>query len=140
MNGVRRQFAHIPFKFFVHLDKKERAQIVFTLHSYEGNNLIATDRRRYNRYNIQQEISYILHASHFEKIHTGIINNMSSSEMCLHISNPVSLVHEITIKQEDQYEDQYYVKGTVLWCKRMGDKLHPYRVGLKFGPQIGSDK
>jgi hypothetical protein len=88
----------------------------------------ASDRRRYSRYDSQQEISYILHPSNSEKIYTGIIVNMSCAGMCLYVANPLSLGQEITIEQKNQY----YVKGTVIWCYEMSSRLNPYRVGLKF--------
>ena len=87
-----------------------------------------SERRRYSRYDFQQEISYILHPSNSEKIYPGIIVNMSCSGMCLHVSNPVSSGQEITIRRENQY----YIKGTVVRCNEMGGRLHTYEVGLQF--------
>lgn len=105
-----------------------RTNIVFTLRNSRGDNMQAGDRRRYSRYDFQQEISYILRPSDSEKICTGIIMNMSCSGMCLYASGPVSLGQKITIKRENQY----YIKGTVVWCNEMGAGLHSYKVGLKF--------
>ena len=48
--------------------------------------------------------------------------------MCLYVSNPVSVSQEITIKRKNQY----YVRGTVIWCNEIGERLNPYKIGLKF--------
>jgi hypothetical protein len=98
------------------------------MHNFKGSNVQARDRRRYNRHDFQQEISYIFGRSDAEEICTGITVNMSCSGMCLHVSNPLSLGQEITIKRENQY----YVKGTVIWCNELSEKLHPYKIGLQF--------
>jgi Tfp pilus assembly protein PilZ len=88
----------------------------------------AIDRRKYSRYDSPQEINYILHPFNSEEIYTGIIVNMSYAGMCLHVANPLSLGQEITIKRKNQY----YVNGTVIWCNDIGERLNPYKIGLKF--------
>ena len=93
-----------------------------------GDTMPESDRRRYRRYDLQQQISYVLNRSHSEQMHTGIMVNMSSAGMCLNVSNPVSSGQEITIKRENQF----YIEGTVVWCDKLGETLNPYKVGLKF--------
>jgi Tfp pilus assembly protein PilZ len=96
----------------------------------------ASERRRYNRYEFQEEIGHILHPSNSEKIYTGILVNISCAGMCLYVSNPVILGQEITIKRENQY----YIKGRVVWCNEMGERSHPYKVGLKFAIKHNTGK
>jgi c-di-GMP-binding flagellar brake protein YcgR len=106
--------------------------IVFTLQSSKGNNMLKSDRRRYSRYDSKQEISYIVHPTNSKQLYTGIIVNMSCAGMCLNVANHLSLGQEITVTQKNQY----YVKGTVIWCIEMGESLHPYKIGLKFAFKI----
>ena len=105
-------------------DSKYSIEIVRT----KADNVRASERRRYTRYDSQQEIGYAFRLSDSEQNHSGIIVNMSRSGMCLCVSSPVIPGQEITIKRENQY----YVNGTVVWCNGTGEGLNPYRVGLQF--------
>jgi len=98
------------------------------MHNYRSNTTRVSDRRRYSRHDFPQEISYSLHFPDSKKIYRGSIVNMSSAGMCLHVSDPVHPGQKITIKQKNQF----YVKGTVVWCNELGGRLHPYTVGLRF--------
>lgn len=98
------------------------------MHNSKGNNMQVSDRRRYGRHEFHQEISYSLYLSAPEKTYTGSIVNISCAGMCLYVSNPVGPGQKITIKRENQF----YVKGTVVWCNELGERLHPYKVGLQF--------
>ena len=98
------------------------------MHTSKGNHLQVSDRRKYSRHDFPQEISYSLHFSDSEKIYTGSIVNISCAGMCLHVSDPVGPGQKITIKRENQF----YVKGTVVWCNEPGERLHPHKIGLRF--------
>jgi c-di-GMP-binding flagellar brake protein YcgR len=98
------------------------------MHNSEGDTLQAVDRRRYNRHDFRQEISYSLHLSPSEKTYTGSTVNISCGGMCLCVSNPVGPGQKITIKRGNQF----YVEGNVVWCNEISGRLHPYKVGLQF--------
>jgi hypothetical protein len=63
-----------------------------------------------------------------EKTYSGSIVNISCAGMCLCISSPVDPGQKITINRGNQF----YVKGTVVWCNELGGRLNPYRIGLQF--------
>jgi hypothetical protein len=94
----------------------------------KGNNTQVSDSRRHSRHDFPQEISYSLHLSDSEKIYTGSIVNISCAGMCLCMSTPVGPGQKMTINRENQF----YVKGIVIWCNELGDGSHPYKVGVKF--------
>ena len=98
------------------------------MHTARDNHLQAGDRRRYSRHDFPQEINYSLNFGNSETIYTGSIVNISCAGMCLHVSDPVGPGQKITIKRENQF----YVKGTVVWCNELSERLHPYKVGLRF--------
>ncbi len=104
------------------------------MRTFKSNNMPARERRQHNRYDFQQEIVYTLNPPDSAKINMGIIVNMSCSGMCLYASSPVRLGQEITVKRGNQY----YVKGTIIWCSETFGRMKPYKFGLKYGPSLNS--
>ncbi len=87
----------------------------------------AIERRMHVRYGIRQEIDYDSPDVPGE-IFVGSVKNISHSGMCLYLSNPVSVGQEITVRRQNQY----YVKGIVVWCSERGDRANRHEVGLEF--------
>jgi hypothetical protein len=98
------------------------------MHDRRDNTTQVSERRRYGRHDFPQKISYNLPLSDSEKIYTGSIVNMSCAGMCLCVSNPVGPGQKITINRGNQF----YVKGTIIWCNELGGRLHRYKIGLRF--------
>ena len=89
--------------------------------------MTAIERRIHVRYGTRQEIDYDSPDVPGE-IFVGSIINISHSGMCLYVSNPVRLGQEITVRRENQY----YVKGIVVWCNESGGRINRHEVGLEF--------
>ena len=102
-----------------HLEKK--------YHKNDNSSMASVERRKYYRYDIQQEIRYISPDAPRESF-TGVIKNISHSGLCLYALDPVRIGQEITIKSKQEL----YRKGTVVWFRETGEKFDIYKVGLQF--------
>ncbi len=89
--------------------------------------MASVERRKYYRYDIQQEIQYISPDAPRESF-IGVIKNISHSGVCLYALNPVRIGQELTINSKQEL----YKRGTVVWFRETGEEYAIYKVGLQF--------
>lgn len=85
------------------------------------------NRRTHIRYELQQEIIYVLPHQTTDKIFRGIITDISEAGMGLYAYNPLNEGQQITIMSESRELNR---KGIVRWCHELGDSV--YKIGLMF--------
>lgn len=85
------------------------------------------NRRAHIRYDLQQEIEYILPHNPADRIFKGIITDISEAGLGLYALSPLKEGQEITIKSNLRELNR---KGIVCWCHELGDDV--YRIGLMF--------
>lgn len=79
------------------------------------------------RYDLQQEIEYILPHNLTDNVFRGIISDISKAGLGLYAFRPHTKGQEITIKSGLRELNR---KVIVCWCHELGDSI--YKVGLMF--------
>ena len=87
-------------------------------------------RRKHNRFDFLQQISYVMHPSASGGVRTGTIVNLSRSGLCLWVRNPIVAGQEITIRTTID------IHGVVVWCRERIENPDAYELGLKFLPEV----
>jgi c-di-GMP-binding flagellar brake protein YcgR len=100
--------------------------VAILVRSMKGNTL-SHSRRAHVRYELQQEIIYVLPNQTTDKIFRGIITDISETGLGLYSYNPLDEGQEITIMSESRELNR---KGIVRWCHELGDSV--YKIGLMF--------
>ena len=88
---------------------------------------LSHNRRAHIRYDLQQEIKYILPHNPTDKIFKGISTDISEAGLGLYAYSPLNQGQEITIMSDLRELNR---KGIVRWCHELGDSV--YRIGLMF--------
>ncbi len=85
------------------------------------------ERRAHIRYELRQDIRYVLNFTTSEEVLKGITVNISDVGLGIYTFNFLHIGQEITITGG---LDDTYREGTIKWCKELGEDV--YRAGLLF--------
>ena len=93
----------------------------------QGTLLMSPSNRRVNvRYELEQEVQYVMHNSN-KQYFKGIIINISDAGIDMFVFTPLQEGKEIIITSDDNRLNR---RANVRWCREVGDNI--YKVGLLF--------